>query len=97
MPTTEAHVATAHASRYLQQLCKHWSHRFTVSFTPEAGTIDFGDGRACTLAATPDTLALRATAGTDADPAALERVIAEHVSRFAFREDLVFAWHPAEG
>ena len=27
-----ATVPTAHASRYLQQLCKHWSHKLPVEF-----------------------------------------------------------------
>ena len=34
-----AEVPTASGSRYLQQLCKHWSHKFTTDFTPEQGTI----------------------------------------------------------
>ena len=25
-------MPTAHASRYLQQLCKHWAHNLTVTF-----------------------------------------------------------------
>ena len=35
MPRSQATVTTASASRYLQQLCKHWSHKFAVEFTPE--------------------------------------------------------------
>ena len=61
MPISEARVATAHGSRYLQQLCKHWSHKFTVDFTAEKGMIDFGDGRACALGADAAGLVLRAT------------------------------------
>lgn len=30
MPISTARFATAHAEKYLQQLCKHWSHRFSV-------------------------------------------------------------------
>ena len=37
MPQSEARIATASASRYLQQVCKHWSHKFAVEFTPEHG------------------------------------------------------------
>ena len=37
-------VPTAHASRYLQQLCKHWSHKFPVEFTPENGRIEMSAG-----------------------------------------------------
>lgn len=93
MPISEARVATPHGSRYLQQLCKHWSHKFTVDFTAERGMIDFGDGRACALSAAGDALTLRATVPEDGDAARFEGVIADHVRRFAFREDLAFDWH----
>ena len=36
MARVHAEVATAHASRYLQQLYKHWSHRFAVEFARAA-------------------------------------------------------------
>lgn len=94
MPISQARVATVEASRYLQQLCKHWSHKFTVDFTADRGMIDFGDGRACALAAQDGTLTLRATVPEGDDAGRFEGVIAEHVKRFAFREDLTFTWHP---
>ncbi len=86
MPSSQAHVSTASASRYLQQVCKHWSHKFAVEFTPEKGHIPFGDGRISNLEATPDVLTLRAEAP---DVEALERLqrVMEHIKRFSFRED----------
>ncbi|WP_237480530.1 DUF2218 domain-containing protein [Lichenibacterium dinghuense] len=92
MPISEARVATAHGSRYLQQLCKHWSHKFTVDFTAERGMIDFGDGRACALAATGEALTLRATVPEGGDAQRFEGVIGDHLKRFAFREELAFDW-----
>ncbi len=44
MPTSRVDVATAYASRYLQQLCKHWAHKFPVEFDPNHGTIDLSHG-----------------------------------------------------
>ncbi len=88
MPVSEARIATASASRYLQQLCKHWSHKFAVEFTPEKGHIPFADGRACDLVATADTLTLRAEAADDEALSRTERVVIDHLKRFAFREDL---------
>lgn len=88
MPTSHAIVPTASASRYLQQLCKHWGHKFAVEFTPERGTIPFDHTRRCVLEASPERLALRIEA---ADGATLERmqgVVIDHLKRFAFREDL---------
>jgi len=87
MPASEATVVTAAASRYLQQLCKHWSHKFAVEFTPQHGTIPFDASRVCTLNASADQLLLRIEA---ADQATLERtqdVLIDHLKRFAFREE----------
>ena len=36
-----SHVPTLSGSRYLQQLCKHWSHTLAVDFTPQEGTVTF--------------------------------------------------------
>ncbi|MBV9653776.1 MAG: DUF2218 domain-containing protein [Acetobacteraceae bacterium] len=91
MPAIHARVQTDHASRYLQQLCKHWSHRFAVEFDPAHGVIHL-TGADCILDADSDALRmeLRAT-----DPEMLPRmgdVVAEHLKRFAFREELSVAW-----
>lgn len=92
--TTEstAQVPTASASRYLQQLCKHWSHKFAVEFDETHGRIPLPLGTA-TLSATADSLGVHLTAnGADALPR-MKTVIAEHLDRFAFREaPLPFDW-----
>ena len=36
--SSTARVPTLHASRYLQQLCKHWGHNLTVAFNETTGT-----------------------------------------------------------
>ena len=91
MPAIHASVRTGNASRYLQQLCKHWSHRFAVEFDPKHGVIHL-TGADCTLDADTDVLLieLRAT-----DPEVLGRmsgVVADHLKRFAFREELAIEW-----
>jgi hypothetical protein len=93
MRVSEAQIHTASASRYLQQLCKHWSHKFAVEFTPEKGSIPFAADRRCLLEATPDHLALRIEAADEASLARMEGVVADHLERFAFRENLgAIAW-----
>jgi uncharacterized protein len=87
MPMSHAKITTAAASRYLQQLCKHWSHKFAVEFTPERGRIPFDVARICTLEARSDDLTLRVEA-PDEGALRLEGVVIEHLKRFAFREDL---------
>jgi hypothetical protein len=93
MSVAVVRVPTAHASRYLQQLCKHWAHKFPVEFTPHDGRIEMSAG-VLILDADAEGLGLRLTA----DPGDLERmegVVAEHLKRFAFRETLTFDWKPA--
>ena len=37
----EARVPTQNGSRYLQQLCKHWSHNLDVTFDKIEGRVTF--------------------------------------------------------
>ena len=88
MLTAETHIATPSASKYLQQLCKHWSHKFAVVFTPDQGRVPFGDNRAATFQATPDKLTMRIEATDDETLTRMQGVVVEHLKRFSFREDL---------
>ena len=41
-----ASVPTVSGARYLQQLCKHWSHNLAVDYSKDAGTVTFpAEGR----------------------------------------------------
>ena len=98
-------IPTDKASRYLQQLCKHWSHNLAVDFTAEAGTVVFprnargadwpGDAT-LTMRAEADTLECRLDASSGGQLAALKDTVARHLERFAFREGaLQFDWRDA--
>nr|WP_085933517.1 DUF2218 domain-containing protein [Enhydrobacter aerosaccus] len=98
-------VPTAHASRYLQQLCKHWSHNLAVTFTETEGTVTFprnargadwpGDATLA-LKAQPDGLDCRLEASAAEQREALKGAVARHLDRFAFREaPLAFDWRDA--
>lgn len=100
--STTARVPTAHASKYLQQTCKHWEHNLSVVFTPEHGTIVFpkdarganfpGDATV-TFDAEPDALLVRIEASAVEQLEALQGAVARHVDRFAFREaPLAYEW-----
>ena len=94
--TLIADVPTANASRYLQQLCKHWSHKFATDFTETAGNIDFVMGP-ITLVATDTALTVTLTPNADADIERFKQVVANHLDRFAFREaPLKFDWREAD-
>lgn len=91
MAQSIADVKTENASRYLQQLCKHWSHKMTIEFDPNSGRVDFPSGAQLFLQAGPARLHLKLEAPGDALER-MEGVVADHLKRFAFREELEFAW-----
>jgi hypothetical protein len=91
MAQSTADVKTGHASRYLQQLCKHWSHRMTTEFDPANGRVDFPSGAQLFLDADTSELHLRLTVPDDSLER-MEGVVADHLKRFAFREELELAW-----
>ncbi len=91
--TSTARVATASASRYLQQLCKHWAHKLEVAFDPTHGTIGFPNGTLITLDADDTGLVNRIDAPDAETLDRMKGVLAEHLDRFAFREaPLPFVW-----
>lgn len=105
MTTTTARVPTAHASKYLQQLCKHWQHNLSVEFTPDHGTVAFPrDARGAdwpadglvTFDARADALEVRIDASVEGQLEGLKGAVARHLDRFAFREaPLTFDWQAA--
>ena len=100
-----AAVPTENASRYLQQLCKHWQHNLTVEFTADRGTVVFPrDARGAdwpgdalvTMTAQAEVLDCRIEASAPGQLEALKGALARHLDRFAFREaPLAFEWRDA--
>ena len=91
MAQSTAEVKTEQASKYLQQLCKHWSHKMVTAFDTAQGRVDFPSGAQLFLSAEAAVLRLRLTAPEEALER-IEGVVADHLKRFAFREELVFDW-----
>lgn len=76
---------TAHASKYMRQLCKHFAHKVPAVCGETEGRVQFPFGPA-TLHASATELCAEITGP---DIAALERgraVIDSHLKTFAFRE-----------
>ncbi|WP_424830585.1 aldolase/citrate lyase family protein [Ruegeria sp.] len=80
------------AGKYLQQLCKHWSHKAEVSFDENQGYVSFPSGNRLTMTADSDCLKLVAETGPRGDLANWQKVIEAHLVRFAFREDFSVDW-----
>jgi uncharacterized protein len=94
--TLESHadVATPEASRYLQQLCKHFQHKLAVTFDEHSGRIEFPIGE-CRLDADESALRLSLSAPGVPQMQDLQDVIARHLLRFAFRDPPVIEWQDA--
>lgn len=103
--SAQARVPTTHASKYLQQLCKHWGHKLEVTFTPDQGRIvfpatargaDWPSDAVLALDADDAALTCRLRASHPGQLAGLKDAIARHIDRFAFKEaPLAFDWRDA--
>ena len=96
MSAAIADIRTELGSRYLGQLCAHFSHNreLAVSLQETSGMIRFPAGD-CVLNATADTLHLELECRDQASLERLQEVIDSHLKRFAFREPPAIEWRPA--
>jgi hypothetical protein len=91
---TIARVEIATPGRYLGQLCKHFGHRIPASHDETKGRIEFAEAL-CELEAQEGTLVMRLTAQEEAVMARMQKVVADHLLRFAFREPPQVVWQEA--
>lgn len=88
-----ARIETQNASRYLQQLCKHFAHKLPVEFNESAGHVVFPMGD-CHLTARDGLLLIALAAEDEEKMTRLQDVVARHLARFAFRETFSINWRP---
>lgn len=91
MPSSQTIVTTDHASKYLQQLCKHFAHKVTVEYDPNAAHVDFPFG-ACRMWADDSGLRIECDASSDDGLVRAQSVIDDHLARFAWRESPQIVW-----
>lgn len=85
-------INTTNASKYLQQLCKHWSHKNECTYDVDQGRVLFTSGNLLELAATGEQLTMHVTVAADGDLDGFKQVVDTHLLRFAFREELAIHW-----
>lgn len=90
MPTSSATVPTPRAGNHLKQLCKHFGHKVPIELTETEGRIELPFG-ICRMVADDAALAMTVE-GETAEIERLEKVIGDHLSRFAFRENPAITW-----
>ncbi|NBJ09797.1 DUF2218 domain-containing protein [Microvirga arsenatis] len=87
-----ARVPTTSGARYLQQLCKHWSHTLDVELSETEGIVRF-PAAVATMTADPEALTVTVEAEDDGTLQRMKGVVGSHLDRFAFREaPLPFEW-----
>ncbi len=92
MPIAKASVPTASAAKYLQQLCKHWSHKLEVDLSDRKGVVKF-PAAVVQLEAGEDALLVTIEGEESETVERMKGVVASHLDRFAFREaPLRFDW-----
>jgi uncharacterized protein len=92
MAASSARVRTTHGAKYVQQLCKHWSHKLDVELSESAGIVRFPAATA-TMMDEPETLTVEILAVDEATLLRMQDVVASHLDRFGFREGpLNFDW-----
>ncbi|HKR92718.1 DUF2218 domain-containing protein [Novosphingobium sp.] len=93
MNTIAAKVKTPNGAKYVQQLCKHWSHRLQTQTEGDVGTVTFPTAIA-RMTADSDGIAIAITGESRADLERLTDVVASHLDRFAFREaPMAYDWN----
>ncbi len=78
--------ATPNASKYLQQLCKHFAHKIDVSFDDTHGEAALPPGPAV-LDATEQGLTVQISASDEEGLRHARLIIDDHLKRFAHREN----------
>ncbi|MFC4349954.1 DUF2218 domain-containing protein [Fodinicurvata halophila] len=91
MPSSEARVRTEKAGRYLDQLCKHFSHKIPAQWEASSGRLEFDMGT-CRMEVEREALVLCCEAEDQADLQTVKTVVGDHLVRFAWREDLAIEW-----
>jgi hypothetical protein len=91
MTISSARVATNIPGALIRRLCKHWGHKFPVSYDEHHGDVQLSRGR-CVMQVVGDAVQVRLHAESDKDLEHLERVVGEHLHRMAGKETLTFDW-----
>lgn len=87
----ESRVATAHAPKYIAQLCKHFRHKVPAEYDEGSGHVDFQPGT-CVLKAEEGVLVMRCETEDEKNVGRLKFILEDHLKRFAWREEPDIEW-----
>lgn len=84
-------IETQNASKYLQQLCKHFRHKVTVEYDKTFGRVEFPGGL-CLMTADQTVLSFYCKAQKPEGVGMMQSVLDQHLVKFAWREELNVTW-----
>lgn len=91
---SRAIIETKNASKYLQQLSKHWSHKFPdLTFNEKEAHIPFSDDVTIDMFAENDSLVVQILTPNEFEAIKIEGIFDQHILRFSFKEQLSIDWH----
>ena len=92
MPIATANVPTVNGAKYMQQLCRHWSHKLEVDLSEQRGVVKFPAAVAI-FEPRPELLKVTIEGEEGEAVERMKGVVASHLDRFVFREaPLKFKW-----
>lgn len=94
MYAAKAEVKSEKAASYLVQLCKHFAHKTPTDYDEARGRVDFQPGL-CVMRASGNLLILECQADSELALQGVTQVIADHLVRFAWKENLAISWTKA--
>lgn len=86
MITAKSRFETQNASKYLQQLCKHFAHKVSVEYDATSACAQLPPGPA-RMKADKTGLNFEITGPDEASLSRAKFIIEDHLKRFAFREE----------
>ncbi len=91
MKKAKAHAVTENASKYLQQLCKHFRHKVPAEYDEYQAKVDFPFGL-CLMSADDTKLSIDCETPDEEAFTKMKFVLDDHLERFAWKEKLKLSW-----
>jgi hypothetical protein len=93
--TATGFAACEKPEKYIQQVAKHWSHKFATSYDEGdgMGVFPFSEHTNAVMTARDNGIAITLTTADAEENVRMRGVIERHIDRFAFREaPLTYTW-----
>lgn len=94
MSSSIAAMASVNPGRLIRRLCKHWGHKFDVTYDEHHGEVPLPLGQ-CSMKADATVLTVKLTSDDAEALQKMEEIVAAHLVRMAHEETLEINWQPA--